>query len=224
MSMTRTSGILGVAFASRRATSLGALILACAVVGTCPMTLTATTFRRDLTVRVYQSAALSPTMRNLALAAAEKVLRSGHVDVHWQDCTDPRSSDCDGPPGPAELVLVLRDGATCQRRWTTLGQALVIPGGSGVVASVNLTCVASLARVARRDITVLLGRVAAHELGHLLMRSSAHAYRGLMRANWTPDEVRRNRATDWEFTAHDIAAMREGETVRAGVDPQTVLH
>jgi hypothetical protein len=56
---------------------------------------------------------------------------------------------------------------------------------------------------------VLLGRVAAHELGHLMMRTSAHPRRGLMRPNWTPNEIRRNRQADWAFTAGDVAAMRQ---------------
>ena len=53
------------------------------------------------------------------------------------------------------------------------------------------------------DIAVLLGRVAAHEHtddAHL----SAHARRGWGR---TLEEVRRNRAADWVFTAEDLAAI-----------------
>ena len=78
-----------------------------------------------------------------------------------------------------------------------------------MLATVYVTCVAWLATAARTDVTVLLGRVAAHELGHLVIRTSAHARRGLMRPHWTPDEVRRNRASDWAFTAADVAAMRQ---------------
>ena len=59
------------------------------------------------------------------------------------------------------------------------------------------------------DVAVLLGRVAAHELGHLMMDTSAHTRRGLMRPNWTPDEVRRNHFADWEFTAEDVTSMRQ---------------
>jgi hypothetical protein len=73
---------------------------------------------------------------------------------------------------------------------------------------VHFSCVAWLAKTAGTDVAVLLGRVIAHELGHLLRRTSAHARHGLMRPNWTPDEVRRNRAADWAFTAGDVAAMR----------------
>jgi hypothetical protein len=74
---------------------------------------------------------------------------------------------------------------------------------------VYVNCVASLATAARADVAVLLGRVAAHELGHLMMRTSAHARRGLMRPNWTLNEIRRNRPADWAFTEGDVAAMRQ---------------
>jgi hypothetical protein len=45
-----------------------------------------------------------------------------------------------------------------------------------------------------------------------MMRTSSHARRGLMRPDWTPDEIRRNRAADWAFTATDVAAMRQPVT------------
>ena len=73
----------------------------------------------------------------------------------------------------------------------------------------TLSCVERLAMSAGTDVAVLLGRVAAHELGHLIMLTPAHARRGLMRPNWTPYEVRRNRLADWEFTAEDVTAMRQ---------------
>jgi hypothetical protein len=109
-------------------------------------------------------------------------------------------------------VLVVREGAPCQDTSATLGEALVVRPAGGVLAAVNVHCVAWLATAARTDVAVLLGRVAAHELGHLMMRTPAHARRGLMRPHWTPDEVRRNRAADWAFTAGDVAAMRQPGT------------
>ena len=166
--------------------------------------------RTALTVRVYQTAGLPSMLEQRALAEAETVLRAELVDVRWQECTGLNPSPaCDVPPGSSELLLVVREGAPCQDTSATLGEALVVRRAGGVLATVHFSCVAWLATVARTDVAVLLGRVTAHELGHLLMRTSAHARRGLMRPNWTPDEVRRNRAADWAFTAGDVAAMRE---------------
>jgi hypothetical protein len=165
--------------------------------------------RTALTVRVYQIAGLPSVLEHRALAEAETLLRAGRVDVRWQECTGVNaSSACDVPPGPFELLLVVREGARCQEVPARLGEAVVVRGAGGVLATVHFSCVAWLAKTAGTDVAVLLGRVIAHELGHLLRRTSAHARHGLMRPNWTPDEVRRNRAADWAFTAGDVAAMR----------------
>lgn len=168
-----------------------------------------------LTVRVYQTAGLPSALEKRALAEAESVLRSGVVDVRWRDCTGLNASPaCHVPPGPFELMLVVRKGTPCRDTSPTLGEALLARAGDGrgVMATVYLDCVERLATAGRTDVSVLLGRVAAHELGHLIMRTSAHARRGLMRPNWTSDEVRRNRVADWTFTASDVAAMRQPGT------------
>src|SRR5688572_13687397 len=115
------------------------------------------------------------------------MLRAGLVEVRWQVCTGLNSSPaCDVPPGPSELLLIVREGTPCQDTSATLGEAWVVRRAGGVLATVYVNCVAWLATAARTDVAVLLGRVAAHELGHLVMRTSAHARRGLMRPNWTP--------------------------------------
>jgi hypothetical protein len=110
----------------------------------------------------------------------------------------------------AEAEAVLRAGECCHHDTSaTLGAALVVRREGGVLPTVYVDCVASLATAAGADVAVLLGRVSAHELGHLMMRTSAHARRGLMRPHWTSNEIRRNRPPDWAFTEGDVAAMRQ---------------
>jgi hypothetical protein len=186
------------------------LIFVCAAGWTCSSALTAMVApRTSLTVRVYQTAGL-PSMLERALAEAESVLRSALVDVHWRTCSGlARSAECSSSPAPLELLLIVRDGPRCQDASATLGKALIVRDGSGIVATVYVNCVEWLATSAKTDVAVLLGRVAAHELGHLMMSTTAHARRGLMRPNWTPDEVRQNRLADWEFTAEDVTAMHQ---------------
>ena len=189
-----------------------ALILACAAVWMWPAFLAARAMPRiGLTVRVYQQTTGLPlALQKRALTEAETVLLPALVDVHWEQCSGPHSAPgCQAPPGPAELLLVVRERSSCEDRAVTLGEALIIQRASGLLASVYVNCVASLAAATETDVAVLFGRVVAHELGHLMMRSAAHAHRGLMRRNWTPDEIRRNHALDWTFTAEDVAAMRQ---------------
>ena len=186
-------------------------MLACAAVS--PASAAPAVARIAITVRVYQTAGLPTALEKRALAEAETVLLAGRVDVHWKQCTGMNSSPtCDVPPDPSELLLFVREGTRCQDTSEKLGQAWVIHGAGGVLAIVNVNCVSWLATAARTDVAVLLGRVAAHELGHLMMRTSAHPGRGLMRPHWTADEVERDRAGDWAFTAADVTAMRQPGT------------
>ena len=41
------------------------------------------------------------------------------------------------------------------------------------------------------DVALILGSVMAHEMGHLLIGSNAHAISGIMRAHWESDELHR---------------------------------
>jgi hypothetical protein len=211
-SARRSTSASEFAFGRRGKARSLALILACAAVWTSPTALTAAAGPRiALAVRVYQTAGLPFTLEQRALAEAEAVLRAGLVEVRWHECTGLNPSPvCSVPPGPSELLLAVRAGDSCHRDTSTpLGAAFVAPRAGGVLATVYVSCVASLATAARADFAVLLGRVAAHELGHLMMRTPAHAYRGLMRPHWTPDEIRRNLPADWAFTAGDVAAMHQ---------------
>ena len=54
----------------------------------------------------------------------------------------------------------------------------------------------------------LLGRAMAHEIGHMLIGTSAHARFGLMRAVWASGELRRGMPLDWVFSAKEGAELR----------------
>lgn len=186
-----------------------ALVLALAGAWTTTGTLSAeAAFQSAITVRVYQSADLPPETERRALVEAATVLRGALVDVRWQRCpASNRARVCDTTPTPDVLLLrFLGEGPRAPRM--PLGTAMVAPCAGGVLATVYSNRVANLAEEGAADFAVLLGRVAAHELGHLMMHGAAHSRRGLMRPNWTAGEVRRDRASDWAFTREDVTAMR----------------
>ena len=56
--------------------------------------------------------------------------------------------------------------------------------------------------------SLVLGRAIAHELGHLLIGTPRHSSRGLMRALWSQEELRGDRAADWRFSADESALMK----------------
>ena len=166
--------------------------------------------RTRVTVRVYQTADLPLAFEQRALAEAGTLMRGARVDIQWRRCgVRGSAAPCIEPRESSELFLrIARQGTPDQDRPLALGEAIVGRCTGGVLASVYADRVATLADEAEVDPAVLLGRVAAHELAHLMMRTSVrHAPHGLMRPNWTPAEIRRDRAADWMFTPADIAAI-----------------
>ncbi|HET9359252.1 MAG TPA: hypothetical protein VFO58_05855 [Vicinamibacterales bacterium] len=162
-----------------------------------------------ITVRVYRTAALSSALEQRALAEAKALLGTAGVDVSWRRCAGGQAAACPPTLGPSELLVrMIRTSASWEGVSATLGEAHVDhQTGGGVLATVHVDRVVRLASEAGTDPGVLLGRVTAHELGHLLM-GEGHSFIGLMRAGWTLAEIRQNRDFDWRFTAADVAAMR----------------
>jgi hypothetical protein len=163
-----------------------------------------------VTVRVYETARLDPSVKTAALNLARTTLAAATVDVSWKPCAPgARAGACHRPP-TGELVLrIVRSTVEHDGGSLPLGDALVdTASGEAILATVYLDRVARVAKAARMDMRVLLGYAIAHELGHLLLASSTHNTRGLMRPIWRNAELRSARSADWSFTAQEIAAIR----------------
>jgi hypothetical protein len=91
----------------------------------------------------------------------------------------------------------------------TLGESLIdVSERRGTLATVYGNRIEATAALASSDAGVLLGRTMAHEIGHLLLGTRSHSRRGLMRALWTDDELRRDERRDWTLSHAEGAAMR----------------
>lgn len=173
--------------------------------------------RLPLTVRVYDMTS-DRSDRTRALAVAAAALAPAEVDVQW---LDPRNAPA-GPVPPQDLVLRLarRTPSTARPGPVALGYALVdSTGRRGTVATIFLEQVEWLARVSGADVEELTGLAIAHEIGHLLTGTNAHARHGLMRARWTAGELRARRASDWELGPEERHQLRAGLAARLGTRP-----
>jgi hypothetical protein len=177
----------------------------------------AETLWKEIIVRVYDSTGASAAERRGALAIAASIVSVASLELIWRTCSEPasaphRNSHCDKPLAPGELALrIVRSRVTDDRSRAPqpLGEALIdTRTRSGVLATVFIDRVESMAAQTgdRRDL--LLGRAIAHELGHLLMATSAHSAHGLMRPLWTQSEIRGRARADWTFGSKEIAAIR----------------
>ena len=160
-----------------------------------------------ITVRVYDLYGLSHDQKAKALALAGETLAKANVSATWIDCT--RQEGIELPAACGEVLkegdIVLRFQRRTERGPHILGTAVVQDGGPNVVASVYAESVAERSIKTRLPQWLILGRVTAHEIGHLLLGANSHTVRGLMRAKW---DLRIPSAHEWEFTDEDAAKIR----------------
>jgi hypothetical protein len=201
-------------------------------------------------IRTYDASGLPEDDRAAAFAAARAILEGAGLAVARLACelVDAEATGgCRLPLRPDELsvrlvrlpadgpaALRLRSGhAERQSRGeagrpvrgadpVTLGYSLVeMEVRFGSLATVYVDRVADLAAAAEVALPTLLGRAIAHEIGHLLLGTAAHARAGVMRAVWSPEAIRGSGAAEWRFTPRDAAALRESARRRAAYPLQT---
>ena len=159
-----------------------------------------------ITVRVYDLYGLSPDQRTRALELAAETLSQANVAVTWIDC-----SRVDGVAPPACLAvlkdgeIVLRFQHRTDRDRHILGTAIVRDDGPNVLASVYAESIAERSVKTGLPTWLIMGRVTAHEIGHLLLGTNSHTPNGLMQAKW---DLKRQHSSEWRFTTRDAAKMR----------------
>lgn len=157
-----------------------------------------------VTIRVYDIYGLSPDVRQEALAVAARTLEHAGVQAAIVDCSGVAgATPCKTSVVDGEVILRIqrlpKDGPR------VLGEAYVHESGPNTVATVYAAAIAERTRRDGTSLATLVGRVAAHEIGHLLLGTNAHATHGLMQASWDVARIERG---DWEFTLEDAARMR----------------
>lgn len=179
------------------------------------MTHGAVTGWTDVVVRVYDANGVMAGTNRAALDQARKTLEAASIDVIWRLC--PTAPSCNAPMAPGELAIriVRSAGQPRYHGAMPLGDAMLdTRSGHGVLATIYIDRVEWLAHEAGADSRALLGSAIAHELGHLLLATTAHGPAGLMRALWSQEEVRRRYASDWTFAPAEIAAIRRRTEAR----------
>ena len=163
--------------------------------------------REAVTARVYVSPDLPGEALRDALDVARAAFAAASVDISWKVCGP---SECNTPPSPTELLVRFVDSHGRSLDTRCLGEALIdMQKRTGVMATVFLDRVLHLARTLEIDHRILLGRTIAHEIGHLLLATSAHGESGLMRELWSREELIGGRPDDWVLHSFEAAAIRQ---------------
>ena len=172
--------------------------------------------RLRLTVRVYNYAQASRVQMKHAEEEAGRILRRAGVETNWLDCpldaaaveTHPA---CQEDLGPTGLVLRILPQAMVERMpfdHSKVGFAfLTKEGPRGSMLGVFYDRLRTQARGDEAATSLGLGRAAAHEIGHMLLRTEAHSSRGIMRGDWQGRDFR-NPTALLAFTSEQARLIR----------------
>jgi hypothetical protein len=90
-----------------------------------------------------------------------------------------------------------------------LGISYLASDGTGFQADIFYEGIEKLRHETFVDPAIILGHVAAHEIGHLLLGSNSHSSWGIMRAHWNMEELARANKGLLFFTKSQSRRMSE---------------
>jgi hypothetical protein len=170
----------------------------------------------SLVVRIYDNVGVPAGEMASARAAAEGILEHTGIGVTWRECVSGERQGhraypaCQvlGPLAPAEIIVRVV-AAPPGHAAGSLGFSIVdLQQRSGTLATVFADRVHALSALGGTDRGQLLGRAMAHEIGHLLLGTTQHADRGLMRGVWTTIDLQKDRPWDWALSSEEGVVMR----------------
>ena len=164
---------------------------------------------RKVTVLVNDSAHVAPSVLREAEIEAARIFRAAGVEIEWVGCPvgSVRYEDrCQVIPGENQYVLhIVPTGKTSSD--LVFGLAFLDEDGHGKYCDVFYNRIAEAHHDSGANLSLLLGMVAAHELGHLLLGSHAHSFVGIMTPVWKGDVLRRIDMGNLLFTQEQASVM-----------------
>ncbi|HET6181911.1 MAG TPA: hypothetical protein VFE61_33650 [Candidatus Sulfotelmatobacter sp.] len=163
-----------------------------------------------ITILVIDSARVSPPVLGQSEVEAARIFRAAGIETAWVNC--PAGSEsvadlCRVVPGANQFVLhIVPTGKTSTD--SVFGVSFLGEDGSGKYSNVFYERVAEAHHEWGANLAALLGTVAAHELGHLLLGSHAHSYIGIMAPVWEGESLRQIAMGGLHFTQEQSSLMR----------------
>lgn len=178
----------------------------------------------SLTIRFYNSSGVSDADMQSARDAAESILRDTRLNVIFRHCgrsvapgeaVDP----CAEPLKPSEVVVRIINAPAFSSTLhpEAYGLAYVVPETNrGWLATVFSDRIGRAAARLHVEPGTLLGLVAAHEIGHLLLGSNYHGEGGVMRPDLSDASLTR-RDEDWRFSLREAEQLNRAlESIAGG--------
>jgi hypothetical protein len=163
---------------------------------------------QTITLRVYDYVHVDRRILLAAETEVREILAGAAVSSRWIDCPTSHEvvndfPDCQAPPQFNDYVLSIVSGtmaAHLQSSEDTMGAADESINGSRR-AAIFFSRIRSNAGGDAAPTQILLGRVMAHEIGHMLLGPNAHSRTGIMQAAWSLRELSMESRHEMVFTA-----------------------
>ncbi|MFL6416497.1 MAG: hypothetical protein ACJ74Y_12610 [Bryobacteraceae bacterium] len=173
----------------------------------------------QVTVLVYKIAPIAEAELSTAESEAGRLLKIAGIRVRWAGCPAGLvdwvhgSEPCKNTGDPLTFKIQILSTQNGNRAQDAMGLAHPFEG-DGKLADINHAYVAQIAMLYDAPLSAVLGAVMAHELGHILLASDHHSG-GIMKGNWSRDELELIRTQLLLFTAGDGKHMRLAVARRA---------
>lgn len=161
-------------------------------------------------VLVYESSLTSPSVLQQAEVEAHRIFRRAGIEIVWVNCSIASRlavEACHSVAGPDKFVLRLVS-AIGSPDDIVFGVAFVGQDGNGKYSDIFLDRVENAHRQLGVSLSRMLGTVAAHELGHLLLGSHAHSVLGIMAPQWDQGRLRQMDMGNLLFTSEQASRMK----------------
>jgi hypothetical protein len=166
-----------------------------------------------LIVRLYNTAGIPAPELLVARRTAEQILRDTDLNVLFRHCGRPVPGEpvdrCEESLKPFEVVVRVMHAPAFNSTLhaDAYGVTYVVQETNrGWLATVFSDRIAHAAARVGVERGPLLGRVMAHEVGHLLLGVGYHGESGLMRAEW-PDSRLSGSHDDWRFSMSEASSI-----------------
>jgi hypothetical protein len=166
----------------------------------------------QLTVRMYTRVEVSPSVLEAAAVEAARVLSGIPVRLSWLNCAAPaHPARCESSETPADLTIRLLSKALPEASPNGLGMAMWSASGGSAALFFDRALT-----IRRPGILLphILGRAMAHEIVHLLLGADSHSDLGLMRGQWSAEDLRMPSGACLGLSAHNVESIRTGAARR----------
>jgi hypothetical protein len=151
---------------------------------------------RGVTISVYNDARVAEETVRQAEEEATRIFRQAGIAVSWLNCPSTPKPAEDATKSSACTLAVFLKHLQLRIGRRSIGLSPAIMGisylsadGTGCYADLFYEHIEKLRERNYLGLAIILGHIAAHEIGHLLLGTNSHARRGLMRAVWEGEEL-----------------------------------